>query len=215
MIATPITANTEKKALAQMTKAAYAGAECLELRIDYMWQPDLKQLINHLPHISKIVTNRPMDEGGRAQCPEYKRILQLQEAIMHGADMVDIEFRHWTPLNKKDTSIIVSHHDFDRTPDDLEELYKRMEDTGADILKLATKANTKEDCTRMFKLIEKARTPIIGICLGELGIPTRIHGPWKGSYLTFAAIDKESATAQGQLTISQLKDAWAIHGYTA
>ena len=52
------------------------------------------------------------------------------------------------------TKVILSHHDFDETPDDdiLQALTQQMFESGADIAKIATTARRVEDSARMLAL---------------------------------------------------------------
>lgn len=65
------------------------------------------------------------------------------------------------PLTSK---IILSHHDYDMTPNDqvLDALVKEMFKCGADIAKVATTAQRIEDSARMLALPRKSE----GECLG-------------------------------------------------
>ena len=62
-IAVPIIAKTMDDALRDMDRAEKVGADIIELRIDYMYSPNLEKLLNH-NDIPKIVTNRYKEEGG-------------------------------------------------------------------------------------------------------------------------------------------------------
>ena len=46
---------------------------------------------------------------------------------------------------------------------------------------------------------------MIAIAMGPAGIATRILGPSRGAFLTYAALDEKAATATGQLTVAELK----------
>ena len=78
-IAIPITAESMDEALRDMDKAAEV-ADIIELRIDYMANPDLERLLRH-SQTPKIVTNRTIYEGGRFQGTETERVAYLKQAI--------------------------------------------------------------------------------------------------------------------------------------
>ena len=63
-IAIPITAESMDEALRDMDKAAKV-ADIIELRLDYMSNPNLEILLGH-SQTPKIVTNRTQCEGGRS-----------------------------------------------------------------------------------------------------------------------------------------------------
>src|SRR3989344_3078545 len=121
-IAIPIIAESMDEALRDMDKAAEV-ADIIELRIDYMCTPNLERLLKH-SQTPKIVTNRTKYERGRFQGSEECRIAYLQEAIALGAEYVDIELDHYHSLERENTKLIVSHHNFEETPD-LDEIYQR------------------------------------------------------------------------------------------
>ncbi len=101
----------------------------------------------------------------------------------------------------------MSHHNFEETPDNLEDIYKRIEDKNPDIIKIATKANSPADSLKMLELVQNSKKDIIGICMGEYGLVTRVYGPDLGSYLTFASMPGK-ASAPGQLSVNQVRAAW-------
>jgi len=213
-IAVPITAPFMRGAIADIKEASeIADINIIELRLDCMNDPDLEKLIGY-SKIPVIVTNRHADEGGgKFKCEEKERIASLQRACYLKANYVDIELNHFYNLDRKSTTrLIVSYHNFNETPENLDEIYKRIVDKGADIVKIATQANSYDDCERMLDLIKSKHNEkdIIGICMGKKGIKTRIRGPLEGGYLTFACLDKNKASASGQVTIPELKNYWKI-----
>lgn len=108
---------------------------------------------------------------------------------------------------------IVSHHDFDRVPADLDRIYDALAQTPARVLKIAVQANDAVDCIPVFQLIDRARSEgreIIAIAMGNAGIATRILGPSRGSFLTYGALDEESATAPGQVNARSLRSVYHI-----
>ena len=169
-------------------------ADIVELRIDYIKNVDLKRLLEKRTK-PVIVTNRPVREGGKFDGSEEERIALLKLAIRLQADYVDIEHdsiqhicrdtEHRVPTK---TKLIVSYHNFRETPDDLTDIYKRLSQSGADIVKIVTHANSITDNVRIYRLLQQSRMPIISFCMGELGIISRILYKRFGSYLTFASL---------------------------
>lgn len=201
-ICVPITANNMVDALKDIQEAS-AVADLVELRIDYMDKPVLPELLS-ASKIPAIVTNRVKEEGGHFQGSETERIGYLETAIDLGAAYVDIELRHYVALDKKNTKLIVSYHDFEKTPPDLQEIYDEILATNADIVKIATKENSEDDVSRMLRLLSNSKIDTIGICMGELGKKTRLHA---GNYLTFASLSKEKGSSPSQFTVYEIKDA--------
>jgi 3-dehydroquinate dehydratase/shikimate dehydrogenase len=85
--------------------------------------------------------------------------------------------------------------------------------TPARILKLAVKANDVTDCIPMFGLIDRAHREgrdMIAIGMGDAGVITRILGPSRGSFLTYASREPAAGTAPGQLIAGELRSLYRI-----
>ena len=207
MICIPIIANNLEDALHNMAEASMI-ADIIELRIDYIKDVDLKRLLEKRTK-PVIVTNRPDREGGKFDGSEEERIALLKLAIRLQADYVDIEhdsiqnIRRDT-VHRVPTKIIVSYHNFCKTPDDLTDIYKRLSQSGADIVKIVTHANSITDNVRIYRLLQQSQIPMISFCMGELGIISRILYKRFGSYFTFASLRTGKESAPGQISIHEL-----------
>jgi 3-dehydroquinate dehydratase / shikimate dehydrogenase len=207
-IAISITAESMDEALRDMDKAEEV-ADIIELRIDYMSDPNLERLLRH-SQTPKIVTNRTRYEGGRFQGFEEQRIAYLEQAIALGVEYVDIELDYYHPLERANTKLIISHHNFDETPRNLDDIYQHIAKKNPDIVKIATKANYVNDSLRMLNLIYGADREIIGICMGQAGMITRVYGPAVGGYLTFASLGEGKSSASGQINVDELRRTWQL-----
>ncbi len=108
------------------------------------------------------------------------------------------------------TKIIISFHDFKKTPEEkeLKKIIKEMQKKGADICKIATYAKNFTDSLRILSLLSQLKEQKIdAICLamGEEGKFTRVAGHLLGNYLMYAPLDQKSKTASGQITLKELK----------
>jgi 3-dehydroquinate dehydratase type I len=187
--------------------------DLVELGLDFM--PDLDELALDIILDSgsldnKIIRIRHEDESGPDpeagfKGSEEKRMAYFRQAIDRGVAYVDIELHKYNYIDKKNTKLILSHHDFEKTPKDLMQLYSIVKNnTNADIIKFEVKANSKEDYKRVVDLIEQAnrdKMPIIGIARGEIGAKSRIH---PGNYITYAYLEK--GTASGQYTVEEIRE---------
>lgn len=210
MLCVSIKAPSTDEALELMQRAANR-ADLLELRLDGMSHPDLKKLLGHKP-CPLIITNRPRRQGGDYSGPEEDRLELLKQAAQLGADYVDIELDAVGGLaSTGSTKLIVSYHDFERTPDNLKELYQELLDTGADVVKVACQANRISDNLKMFELLRNAHRSTIGLCMGELGEVSRVLAPRFGGFLTYASLEKGAETNSGQLTASELVELYHYH----
>jgi len=195
--------------------------DAVEIRLDAMQEVSISGLCKQID-LPLLFTNRPIWEGGLAKTPEEERVAPLLEAVAHGASFVDLElktallFREQL-LEKIDgykTRLIVSHHDFEKTPDSaaLSLILQQQIQSGAHIGKIVTMAHDHLDVLRVLNLQCEARSsnfPLIAFCMGEAGRISRMLTLLLGGFMTYVAIDDTQATAPGQLSVRQLKDVLA------
>ncbi len=205
-----VTAETVEQVLTDLNSAEQK-TDLIELRIDFIKDINEKKLEQILKAKTKqiIVTCRPITFKGN----EKKRIELLRKAIDLNADFVDIEFKSESVedliKNRKQTKIIVSHHDFEKTPNlnNLEEIYKKISSFNPDLIKIVTMANSINDCFTIFELL-KGRNNLITLCMGIRGHISRVLAPKFGSLVTYAALNKESAP--GQISIEEMESTYNI-----
>ena len=176
------------------------GAKLVEMRLDYIGRAvNLGRLLDERPG-PVVITARRREDGGRWMRSEQERLMLLRSAIAAGAEYVDIEADIAAQIPRYgNTKRVISYHDFTGTPGDLTELYEAMADEDADIVKIATMANNFEDNVRMLNMVKEAKVPTIGICMGEMGLITRILANRVGSPFTYATFSQEKRMAPGQL----------------
>jgi 3-dehydroquinate dehydratase/shikimate dehydrogenase len=114
---------------------------------------------------------------------------------------VDID---WKSKILPDGKIIVSYHNYDETPD-LESVLQMLKEAHpqAHFYKIATRARSTLDSLRMLKFLQN-HPKVIGLCMGDLGMVTRICAPLFQVPLTYAPLHEEDKNAPGQLLASQL-----------
>ena len=181
------------------------GAELVELRLDYIrGEVNLKRLIAERP-CPVVITCRRERDGGKFTGDERKRILLLRTAIAEGVEYVDIEedVAAEVPRFGK-TRRIISMHDFRKTPDDLRAVHRRLCERDPDIVKICTMANHPRDNLRILRLSRDSDVPTIGICMGDIGVPSRVLAGKFGSPLSYATFHHERALAPGQLSYDQM-----------
>lgn len=188
--------------------AALEGVDFAEVRIDGMKSPseaDMKAIFGCKAKL--IATCRP------GVLDEEKRKRLLLAAISSGAAYVDIEVEGRDPYKKglveaarkSGCSVIVSYHNNSKTPHsaELSQVVEWCFDSGADIAKIACKANSLQDNARLLGLLDSERK-IIVIGMGGRGRITRIAAPLLGSPFTFASSGKGKETAEGQIDAKEL-----------
>lgn len=181
------------------------GAQLAEWRLDYLSAPvDIEQLIKQRPGPVVATCRREVD-GGRYRGSEDERLTLLRHAIVAGVEYVDLEedvagnIPRYGPTQR-----IVSLHNFRDTPQNLAEIHARLAALDADIVKIATMATIPADNLRMLRMIEASTTPTVGLCMGEIGIPSRVLAKKFGAHFTFATFSQERPLAPGQLSFDQM-----------
>ena len=213
----PIVETTMGKALIAIKKANRL-ADLIELRVDYLRNLELPLLLQNRKK-PFIVTNRRKEEGGQYRGEERRRLSVLQEAIDLGADYIDVELanqRSWLQdlvKNKRETQVILSFHDFRRTPSlkELQRISWRMIQLGADVIKVVPFARSWEDNLNILSLIpfaKERKQKIVVFCMGEKGKLSRIFSPFLGAAWTYASLSQSRTSAPGQLTARELTDIW-------
>jgi len=208
-------------ALTAITKAS-PWADLIELRVDYLKDPNLALLVNDRPK-PFIVTNRRKEEGGRYHGDEKMRWGILKKAIELDVDYIDVEMRSkrssiealmaYRRANHKKTRFILSFHEFQWTPSqkELRNVCDRMSRWEADMAKVVTFARSWEDNLNVLSLISYARErgqKIVAFCMGEKGKMSRIFAPFLGAAWTYASLSHDRASAPGQMTVQKMRDLW-------
>ena len=197
------------EAMVQAANDACEGADLVELRVDGLRDPDLERL-RKAGTKPLILTCRMQREGGVFEGSESERLEILRRALVLGFDFVDIELDSFSDelrTVKTSSRLILSHHKFDRIPDDLSEIVERATTAGADIVKVAARADSLADVVRLGEAGRLARDRGVGfapIPMGPAGTAGRVLAPRFGADLTYAAARGLPATGPGQLDLDQL-----------
>ena len=195
----------------------------LELRLDYLPKPGLalpkiKQFMEMNPHAVVIATCRRAVSGGKFKGAIPAQLELLGKAAAAGCQMVDLELQTAAKckpeqLQKLRTraALVLSFHDF-RGTKKLEETLAAMRKYPADFYKVVSTATTLYDNVTMMKFLEKEsdRHSLVGLCMGEQGIVSRVLGVRAGSAFTFAAVNPQERTAPGQVTAQELRNVYRI-----
>ena len=215
--------------------AIEAGADLLELRVDLtegVSNEDLHAL-RETAGAPTILTIRSAAEGGQWDRDDDDRLGRLIE-LGPMADYIDVELATWQRSanvrhkvglalkraahvsqadGQEDIShpgkrkLILSRHDLQTRPPRLQADFLAMvAESSCSVPKLAWRARTIRDNFEAFELMRQSPRPAIIICMGELGLPSRVLAPKFGAFATFASLAAEVETAPGQLTIRQMKD---------
>ena len=207
---------------AQKAISRAAGiADLIELRLDYLGDFDFTNPAALGPllagdHPPVIITCRSVEEGGKQAVDHPVRLKLLVEGARQFADYCDIEAAHYAQaanLSPDLSRLIVSYHNFEETPAALEAIYDRITALPAAVHKIVIHARTIADSLAVFRLLDRARSEgrkLIAIAMGEAGIVTRVLGPSRGSFLTYAALAPGRESAAGQLTCDELGELYRV-----
>ena len=194
------------------------GADILEIRFDLLnitTSHDAEKLINDIKletNLPCIATNRLQSEGGKWSGTEEDRISLLID-IIELVDAVDIELSAGEDVRKRvvesakiaGKTVIVSSHDFNRTPA-VDQMRKTLDDcfeAGADIAKIAVMPESMQDVLNLLQVTNDSKAPVCTISMGDLGKHSRIVASCYGSVLTYGSVG--NAVAPGQLRVDELK----------
>jgi len=195
----------------------------MEFRLDYLKQPlaalnALRDFLHTYPHLVAIATCRRAANGGKFRGPVADQMEVLRKAQAAGCQIVDVELESALTLKPAEIanlcsrgSLLLSFHDFKATKD-LEAIFQKMQQIRADYYKVVTTATCLYDNVRMMKFLEdKSRDySVIGVCMGEQGVISRVLGLRAGSAFSFAAATAGGETAPGQITARHLRDVYRV-----
>lgn len=175
------------------------------LDLDYLFLVSERYLISEGLKNNKTSENPNKDKNIQSQLKLLKKIKKINPKIKQ----------------------IISFHDFEKTPSDkeLDEIAIQMKEWGADIVKIATRAEDFSDCLRILKLLNKIKTKnifkrteftkeiatgkenleAILIAMGREGQFSRAAGHLLGNHLMFASLSENEKTAPGQYSVDELR----------
>ena len=195
----------------------------LEFRLDYLKNPSqglaaLKRFLSYRPECIAVATCRRAVNGGKFRGSAASQLSLLAKAAAAGCQLVDVELQTAASVKPAElaklharAAIILSYHDF-RGTRKLDETFAQMQKYSADIYKLVSTANSLYDNVLMMKFLERhgSTHPLVGLCMGEHGIISRILAVRAGSAFTFASAMAGEETAPGQIAASVLRSVYRI-----
>ena len=205
-------------ALHDASKLATQWSNFTEVRLDCLDDPrTISELLPKLPR-PLILTFRPSEQGGYRNLTREDRLAFWRSQTPHPNIWWDIEADLLQDLSPDWSRTIVSHHDFNGVPNDLDQIYERLAQMPAQVVKIAVQANDITDCIPIFNLMDRADREgrdLIAIAMGNAGLATRILGPSRGSFLTYAALEDGRGTAPGQINARTLRLFYDIDNITS
>jgi 3-dehydroquinate dehydratase/shikimate dehydrogenase len=195
----------------------------LEFRLDYLSKPGLalprlKRFLDSHPGTVVIATCRRVASGGKFRGSVASQLDVLGKASAAGCQMVDVELQTAGKCKPEQlqklrarSALILSFHDF-RATKKLDETLEKMLAHPADFYKIVATATTLSDNVTMIKFLtrEGDRHSLVGMCMGEQGIISRVLGVRASSIFTFAAATVGEETAPGQVAAQELRSVYRI-----
>lgn len=226
-ICIPVLGRTEAEVLSSLQQALLASPDLIEWRVDHY-----KEFLNRdavectlnvlraaMEELPLLFTFRTKQEGGAASVSleDYMQ-LNFYAAESGLVDLVDLELflcekqiGDLIPrIQRLGAKVILSNHDFEKTPDKEELLRRlcRMQDAGADLAKIAVMPQSSKDVLTLLEAASEMqdchkKTPVITMSMSTLGVISRLCGETFGSAITFGSAGQDSAP--GQLPSEELR----------
>jgi 3-dehydroquinate dehydratase/shikimate dehydrogenase len=187
-----------------------AVADLIELRLDGVEDLDVAGALagRHLP---VVVTCRAGWEGGAFDGSEEERLAILTRASELGAEFVDVEWKadRRALVLFGGTRLVLSHHDFEGTPSDLDDRVSAMRAEHPAVVKVAVTPTRLRDVVALRQAMAFDE-PHVAIAMGFLGYVSRACPAAFGSCWTFAGTN-----APGQLSADDLRRVYRVPGQSA
>lgn len=183
-----------------------AVADMVEVRLDGVTDVDVAGAL-HGRRKPVVVTCRPEWEGGRFAGSEEERRRILADALALGAEFVDVE---WVSLHgihqprfddivRTDPArVVVSSHDFEGVPADVEARARDMRGYGAAVIKVAVMPHALRDTLPLREIARGGDAVVVG--MGDSGVPTRLLASRYGSRWSYAG----NGVAPGQIPAQRM-----------
>lgn len=210
--------------LSTMAERAWkSNPDAVELRIDG-YTNDLDPLPDFLrAHADRtwIVTCRSAKEGGRSTANGSERARRLVTVTHDTGAYIDFEYADWLRSDQVREQLlgatatqdfgthhlILSAHDFSGDSMDMRlQLNTMREASETACLKVAKTTSRIDDSFAALDAMHEAGRRAVAIAMGEAGLWTRVLAKKLGAFATYCALDADTITAPGQLTLDEMVD---------
>lgn len=207
-------AETTPNKVKQVLKTALKKSDFVEVRFDFLKIEQIPQTLELIrKDLNRIVcTVRPKTEGGKFLGNEKERMSIIKLIAEYNPFLLDVEFNTLKKnsqltkyLKSTKTELLVSWHDFKRTPKatELKKMIAQMSKFSNNV-KIVSTAKTTDDATRMLELYsKKGKNKLISFAMGDMGRISRILCLYLGSPYTYVSLGK--AVAPGQFSVDEVK----------
>jgi 3-dehydroquinate dehydratase / shikimate dehydrogenase len=222
-ICVAITGTTPQEMLERAAEAVRENT-FIEFRLDYLAKPlaampKLKEFLSLHREVTAIATCRRKANGGKFTGTIATQMEILGKAAAAGFHLVDVELQtagrlraaEWKKLRAQGVAVLVSYHDY-KTTKDLEKIHAQIAPLKPDFIKIVSTARRLVDNVTMMRFLESKQDDgnVVGICMGDHGIISRVLGVRAGSLFTFAAATVGEETAVGQIAARTLTETYRI-----
>ncbi|KPI52803.1 3-dehydroquinate dehydratase [Clostridioides difficile] len=225
-ICVPIIGKNKEDIIKEVKELKEECLDIIEWRIDFFENVEniqevkntLYELKSYISNIPLLFTFRSIVEGGEKLISKDYYITLNKEISNTGLiDLLDVELFIGDEIveevvnfaHKKGVKVIISNHDFNKTPKKEEIISRlcRMQELGADLPKIAVMPQNEKDVlvlleatNEMFRIY--ADRPIVTMSMSGVGVISRLCGEIFGSALTFGAA--KNVSAPGQISFKEL-----------
>ena len=207
-------AEKSPKRMLAVLKRALEESDLAEIRLDFMRPSDIPEALELAKKSLKhtVCTLRPKSEGGRFPGTEAERISIIKLVAEYAPFLLDVEFRALKKnpalaryLKKSGTDVLVSWHDFEKTPG-VGPLLKRLAEMKklSRYVKIVTTATGPADASSVLSLYARAGgVRLVAFAMGDEGRISRILCLYLGSPFTYVSLGKP--VAPGQFGLREIK----------
>jgi 3-dehydroquinate dehydratase / shikimate dehydrogenase len=196
----------------------------LEFRLDYLEKPlaalpKLKEFLTENTVVTAVATCRRAANGGKFKGTIAVELEVLQKASASGFHLLDLELETAEAIKAADleklrtrgAALMVSYHDYQSTKD-LDGIFERIRPYEPEFIKIVSTAKSLADNVVMMHFLERTgdMANMVGLCMGDQGIISRVLAIRAGSVFTFAAATPGEETAPGQIAARTLTDTYRI-----
>jgi 3-dehydroquinate dehydratase type I len=189
-----------------------SSTDLIEVRLDRFFSNGFKPMDLSLLKNSKkplILTLRTSKEGGECEIEtsKYESLLHFLQIEMPQA-LIDIELSRIEEFKEMPdfSRVVLSYHNFSKTPQNLDEIWQAMEKYQPKIEKIAVMPAHASDVTHLLYSCANHQTQSekIAISMSELGSYSRAMGFQFGSTYTFVSL--HTTSAPGQFSLDKLDE---------
>jgi 3-dehydroquinate dehydratase/shikimate dehydrogenase len=216
-----IHATSREQVLADARRAAMAGADWLELRLD-RWPrgADLAAAIGAI-RLPVLVACRTPEDGGAFRGTLGERRELLSAALEAGAVGLDLE--HWEswapPAGRTRLRLrIRSFHSFTGVPKELAGIRDSLHSHAGTVAKIAVTAHDVADCAPLLELLratDQAAQPTVAFAMGRTAWPSRILAAVAGAPFVYGSLGEGEDTAPGQPRVELLAGLFRVPALSA